>query len=288
MREQRPSFPFYPKDWLGSASVSAMPLAAQGLYMRLMAFAWLSDGLPADDDALRRLAGVERGEWRKVWPLVEPLWEAREGRLYQRRLEEVRQRSADYAEAKREAGRKGGRSSVEARREANGTAQPQSKAEANGQAEPKPSVAVAVAVPKSSPSLRSEEDEARFARFWAAYPNKEAKKVARQAWNKLRVDDALLAVMLAAIAWQGTTERWQRGIIPHPSTWLNQRRWEDERPVSGGAPDDEAEDDGPWYPSLRDYVPGGPQRDGCARRSPRPDGGQSLADGDRDARGEPS
>ena len=34
--------------------------------------------------------------------------------------------------------------------------------------------------------------------------------------------------MLVAIDRQRAGRKWQEGIIPMPSTWLNQRRWEDE------------------------------------------------------------
>lgn len=72
--------------------------------------------------------------------------------------------------------------------------------------------------------------DARFDRFWAAYPKKTAKPAALKAWRKLRPDDGLLDAMLAALAWQRTTKQWKDdGIIPHPATWLNGRRWEDER-----------------------------------------------------------
>jgi uncharacterized protein YdaU (DUF1376 family) len=138
--EKRPSFPFYPKDWLGSASVSAMPLDAQGLYVRLLSFAWLSDGLPAEADALRRLAGVERAAWRKLWPHVEPLWTLAGNRLQNVKLERVREEASAYSEARALAGHKGGIS--RSKRQANGkqTASTcEATAQANDVAKTKPS-----------------------------------------------------------------------------------------------------------------------------------------------------
>jgi uncharacterized protein YdaU (DUF1376 family) len=135
-REKRPSFPFYPKDWLGSASVSSMPLAAQGLYIRLLAFAWLSDGLPSDSEALRRLAGVERAEWRKLWPVVSSLWEVVDGRLQNRKLETVREEATAYSEARALAGKHGGLATARAKQTASKAA---SKATANEAAKTQPS-----------------------------------------------------------------------------------------------------------------------------------------------------
>lgn len=66
--------------------------------------------------------------------------------------------------------------------------------------------------------------------FWKSYPRKVGKPVAFKAWNKQKPD---LALVLTALAWQRTSEQWARDngqFIPHPSTYLNQRRWEDEPP----------------------------------------------------------
>ena len=69
-----------------------------------------------------------------------------------------------------------------------------------------------------------------FDRFWEAYPKKVAKEVARKAFEKVSPDEVLLAVILKAIDAQKSTAQWTKDngeFIPHPSTWLNQARWED-------------------------------------------------------------
>jgi hypothetical protein len=48
---------------------------------------------------------------------------------------------------------------------------------------------------------------------------------------KLALDDVLVGRILAAIQHQAKTDGWRKDggkFIPHPSTWLNNRRWEDE------------------------------------------------------------
>lgn len=70
----------------------------------------------------------------------------------------------------------------------------------------------------------------RFAAFWKFYPRGENKQRAVKAWDKLKPDDTLIATMGRALAKQKASPDWQRGIgIPHASTWLNGRRWEDEQ-----------------------------------------------------------
>ena len=73
--------------------------------------------------------------------------------------------------------------------------------------------------------------EQEFATFWEVYPNKKAKEAARKSFLKLKPDTALLAEMLKAIEIQKATPQWLKDdgqYIPMPSTWLNQKRWEDE------------------------------------------------------------
>lgn len=70
-----------------------------------------------------------------------------------------------------------------------------------------------------------------FAKFWSAYPRKVGKDAASKAFAKRRPTPALLDLMLTAISRQRETEQWQRNrgqFIPHPSTWLNEGRWQDE------------------------------------------------------------
>ncbi len=77
-----------------------------------------------------------------------------------------------------------------------------------------------------------------FQDFWSAYPRHTAKKAAIAAWVKLSPSADLKQTLLAAIdKQQATLTTWRtRDIerIPHPATWINGRRWEDELPPNGG------------------------------------------------------
>jgi len=70
-----------------------------------------------------------------------------------------------------------------------------------------------------------------FARFWVAYPRRVGKEAARRIFERLKPDETLLEVMLSAIKKQASSAQWQGDggkFIPHPATWLNQGRWQDE------------------------------------------------------------
>lgn len=78
---------------------------------------------------------------------------------------------------------------------------------------------------KIPPIVPPEGDD--FSEFWQAYPRREGKGAAEKAWRKLKAADrqaALDALPNHRERWNGT----ERKFLPHPSTWLNQRRWEDE------------------------------------------------------------
>lgn len=74
-------------------------------------------------------------------------------------------------------------------------------------------------------------DSEDFNRFWEACPRKTAKGAAKTAWAKLHPDAELVERILAALERQKVSDQWTRDegrFIPHPATWLNQERWEDE------------------------------------------------------------
>lgn len=73
------------------------------------------------------------------------------------------------------------------------------------------------------------EPEQQFVAFWYRYPRKVNKLDAQRAWARISPADraACLERLPAHVAhWQlsGTLRR----FIPHPATFLHQRRWEDE------------------------------------------------------------
>ena len=68
-----------------------------------------------------------------------------------------------------------------------------------------------------------------FNEFWALYPRKVAKAVARKAFERLTEQqqlDACKAIDDHLMYWK--VKEIELEFIPHASTWLNQERWEDE------------------------------------------------------------
>ena len=69
-----------------------------------------------------------------------------------------------------------------------------------------------------------------FADFWSIYPRKESKPNAIKAWARLNPSGDTQAQILKDVSKRKTSEAWVKDngqYIPHPGTYLNQKRWED-------------------------------------------------------------
>lgn len=67
-----------------------------------------------------------------------------------------------------------------------------------------------------------------FDTFWRVYPRREGKKAARKAWDRALKDGAEpQAIIIGAFRYRDLPGREDR-FTAHPTTWLNQGRWEDE------------------------------------------------------------
>lgn len=72
--------------------------------------------------------------------------------------------------------------------------------------------------------------------FWQMYPRKIDKDRARRAWKKLSPARAMANAILEGLQSWKKCDQWQEErFIPHPTTWLNGRRWEATPPASRSA-----------------------------------------------------
>jgi hypothetical protein len=89
-----------------------------------------------------------------------------------------------------------------------------------------------VSAPPVAGSLDSQTRGAAFDVFWESWPQKQGKADALQAWRKIPMGE-YPAITAGLKRWK-LSDQWTRGVIPHASTWLNGKRWQDEDiPVSG-------------------------------------------------------
>jgi len=74
-------------------------------------------------------------------------------------------------------------------------------------------------------------DTVDFDIFWGEFPRKQSKSTARSAWKRLRPSKPTLSLIMKGLQEWKLSSQWAKDkgqVIPYASTWLNQRRWEDE------------------------------------------------------------
>lgn len=104
-----PAFPFYPKDHLSDARVSAMTVEQEGAYLRLLMYQWIEGSIPNDPDVLSALTRIERGRIDTVWAAIRDRFVPLPGgtdRLVNTRLERERQLQDECHLRRSESGRK--------------------------------------------------------------------------------------------------------------------------------------------------------------------------------------
>ncbi len=81
---------------------------------------------------------------------------------------------------------------------------------------------------KKEKTIKTSPFEDGFDEFWNLYPRKVGKVAAVKAWNKLHPPQGKV---LETLSWQVECDAWVKDagkFIPHPATWLNDGRWDDE------------------------------------------------------------
>lgn len=102
-----------------------------------------------------------------------------------------------------------------------------------------------------------------FLRFWSVYPRKDGKLPAARAWRLLAPNGDLEARIVADVKRRASSPEWTKesgAYIPHASTYLNQRRWEDEQASQTAAPTRSLFNH-PGHPSQRLYLSDMPEED---------------------------
>jgi hypothetical protein len=77
----------------------------------------------------------------------------------------------------------------------------------------------------------SKKTKEMFDAFWREYPKRRAKGNAEKAFAKIKPSEQLFEAIMNGLKRAKTSEDWQKDngkYIPHPATWLNGKRWEDE------------------------------------------------------------
>jgi len=220
---KRPSFQFYPADWLRDTALRSCSTGARGLWIDMICF--MHEGNPYGhlkvggkvilSENLARMVG-DNVEVVNKW--LEELFEAgvfdvlEDGTILSRRMI----RDEELRRARAEGGKLGGNPNLVKREKVN------LKVKEEDKQKPTPS--------SSSSSSSSYKDIVRFADFWNAWPSsprKVGKAACLKRWDAMGLD-SLADQIVSHVNSMKTTKQWTDGFEPAPLTYINQRRWEDD------------------------------------------------------------
>lgn len=87
-----------------------------------------------------------------------------------------------------------------------------------------------------------QRDAREFDAFWAVYPRKVGKDAARKAWLSARKRAGLDEIVEGLRRFVSVTAGADPQFVPHPATWLNQGRWQDDQSHARNGPRSSSDD----------------------------------------------
>jgi len=224
-------YPWYPKDF--HVSTNGWDRHQKGLYRELLDYQWTQGRIPDDETLIMKIGGFKNnGAFHKAWEVVRKKFKnGINSRLNFEKKKAIKSYKLKVAGGKEGAKRKyinyldGQKYSRLPKGDPKDTHKDTIRSPVGNNINNNNNT-----LKKKRNTKEKKKRVSLFDKFWEVYPRKVAKEPALKAWNKLRPDEALLETMLLAIQKAKNTHEWQKDegqYIPHPATWLNQRRWED-------------------------------------------------------------
>lgn len=81
---------------------------------------------------------------------------------------------------------------------------------------------------KENKDISSSELDGEFSLFWNAYPRKVGKGAAKKAFDKAVDEFGTLKILAGVNRFANDPNKPEQQFIPHPATWLNEQRWDDD------------------------------------------------------------
>jgi uncharacterized protein YdaU (DUF1376 family) len=221
-----PYMQFYVADYL--ADTSHLTTEEHGAYMLLL-FSYWQTGKPLRIDRLATVARIPNERWPSVAETLSEFFHVTDTHWIQFRVES----DLDAVNSKVQTASNAGKASARAKalqkqqnvNDRSTTVDDPLQRNANH---------IDTYTDKNTKSTTPAADDL-FPQFWKLYPNKKGKAAAEKAWKKLKVTDELFALITKGLGKQCVSPAWTKDdgqFIPHPATWLNGKRWEDEVTVS--------------------------------------------------------
>ena len=214
---KRPAFQFYPADWRKDVQLQMCDMATQGIWINILCCMWEANEegkLEGSWQDFARLLGVTETEFKKFCLQAEKHQFCDVKRDVTKCNSHVtiinrRMHSAFL-------GREAGKRRVQRYRAKDCNAE----------------VTFLSSSSSSSSTSKNPPNPPRgFDIFWESYPRKIGKQAALKVWKKIKPSEAFVVKIINAVEQQKKCEQWLKNggtYIPHPKTWLNEGRWDDE------------------------------------------------------------
>ena len=226
---KRPSFQFYPGDWLKDPKLRIADWEIRGLWIDLMCYmhndahyGYLCIGDQfLDQNAIQRLLNANPKRFHRVFNSLKTIGIIAvddRGFYSKRMVEDERVRRV-----RAESGSRGGNPNLVNQKvnqnfKQNLTPSSSSSTSSSKKSYPK----------KAAPPALSD----RFSDFWREYPKKVARSKCEDKWKALKLDGMADSIIESVRKYKQTRQWIEGGVryIPNPETFLNQKRWNDEVP----------------------------------------------------------
>ena len=214
----QPYIHFYPRDWLAEYKLRMLSPADRGVWIDLLCLMAMAEpyghlalnGKPMTDDAVCRILGVDVATYKATLARLVDVGVCStngNGEIYSRRMVRDYERRSNGEKY----GRRGGNPALKDSKD-------------------KP-ISNTITITRETLRGRVKGDPyGSFDEFWKLYPNKTGKGAARKAFEKMKCA-GIIEKIKAAVESQRKSEQWRKDggqYIPHPATWINQERWDDE------------------------------------------------------------
>jgi uncharacterized protein YdaU (DUF1376 family) len=213
---QAPSMPMFWDAYI--ADTTHLTTEEHGAYLLLLAAMWRRNGaVPDDDKDIARIVGLTKAKWVKVKARLEKFLVIENGEITQKNLQKIWKNTQEKIQKNRENGSKGGRPKSLKNNDIE---------KANGSVSENPNKTIPEPEPEPIVSI------GRFDEFWNSYPHRDGvKRKRKDAESKYRAAvkrGVSEQTIIDAAKRSRDDKRVIEGFARDPTTWLNQRGWEDE------------------------------------------------------------
>lgn len=223
--------PLYIGDYL--SSTSRLSTEQHGAYLLLIMDYWKAGPPPDNDQILMQITRCSEHSWSIARPMLEGFFVIDGGFWHHKRID----RELAVAHSKGRTASAKAKAAAEARWSKHTPSNAPSNAPSIQQAMleqcPLPSPSQLHTKPPPNPPKggrkRSDYSQA-FEAFWTIYPNRQGKANAWKSWQKIGAEEREI-VMADVINRSASHWPWIKdggAYVPHASSYLNQRRWEDD------------------------------------------------------------